>query len=119
MYIISCIITIPFMILLLAFFFFNDTATTEIYTLSLHDALPIQDSYDNLSASTGQRFLAMPFQCLSCHNGLGHLEQVNSAMAKRTRYDFWRNAAFFAQVTIAKARDAVTNQTETTLTDNT
>ena len=23
------------------FFFFNDTATTEIYTLSLHDALPI------------------------------------------------------------------------------
>src|SRR2546430_7235133 len=24
-----------------AFFFFNDTATTEIYTLSLHDALPI------------------------------------------------------------------------------
>ena len=25
----------------LEFFFFNDTATTEIYTLSLHDALPI------------------------------------------------------------------------------
>src|SRR5579875_291431 len=28
-------------ILLFFFFFFNDTATTEIYTLSLHDALPI------------------------------------------------------------------------------
>src|SRR2546430_13292297 len=27
-----------------SFFFFNDTATTEIYTLSLHDALPICDS---------------------------------------------------------------------------
>src|SRR2546430_16284377 len=26
------------------FFFFNDTATTEIYTLSLHDALPISSS---------------------------------------------------------------------------
>ena len=26
---------------LLSLFFFNDTATTEIYTLSLHDALPI------------------------------------------------------------------------------
>src|SRR2546429_5221425 len=26
---------------LICFFFFNDTATTEIYTLSLHDALPI------------------------------------------------------------------------------
>src|SRR5215475_15828420 len=28
-------------LLFLVFFFFNDTATTEIYTLSLHDALPI------------------------------------------------------------------------------
>src|SRR2546422_6666931 len=27
----------------LFFFFFNDTATTEIYTLSLHDALPISN----------------------------------------------------------------------------
>src|SRR5947199_10465453 len=30
-----------FLFLLYFFFFFNDTATTEIYTLSLHDALPI------------------------------------------------------------------------------
>src|SRR2546427_9837418 len=30
--------------LLVFFFFFNDTATTEIYTLSLHDALPISHS---------------------------------------------------------------------------
>src|SRR3712207_6869300 len=29
------------MLFSLQFFFFNDTATTEIYTLSLHDALPI------------------------------------------------------------------------------
>src|SRR5258705_10206832 len=28
-------------LIVLLFFFFNDTATTEIYTLSLHDALPI------------------------------------------------------------------------------
>src|SRR6266566_9334173 len=30
-------------LLLLGIFFFNDTATTEIYTLSLHDALPISN----------------------------------------------------------------------------
>src|SRR2546427_1910013 len=30
------------------FFFFNDTATTEIYTLSLHDALPIYASHGEL-----------------------------------------------------------------------
>src|ERR1039457_7728780 len=34
-------ILILFWFCLFLFFFFNDTATTEIYTLSLHDALPI------------------------------------------------------------------------------
>src|SRR3712207_8958025 len=32
------------------FFFFNDTATTEIYTLSLHDALPISSARTGRSA---------------------------------------------------------------------
>jgi len=31
------------------FFFFNDTATTEIYTLSLHDALPISSACQHSS----------------------------------------------------------------------
>src|SRR5258705_5445724 len=35
-----------------AFFFFNDTATTEIYTLSLHDALPISsDEHETAGAA--------------------------------------------------------------------
>src|SRR5215510_16348960 len=34
---------VVFSVLFFFFFFFNDTATTEIYTLSLHDALPIYD----------------------------------------------------------------------------
>src|SRR2546427_12812464 len=34
-------LTVSFFVLSFFFFFFNDTATTEIYTLSLHDALPI------------------------------------------------------------------------------
>src|SRR3712207_8195102 len=32
--------------MMIRFFFFNDTATTEIYTLSLHDALPIYPAED-------------------------------------------------------------------------
>src|SRR5436309_14304137 len=35
------LIRVPTSLFFLFFFFFNDTATTEIYTLSLHDALPI------------------------------------------------------------------------------
>src|SRR2546429_9690433 len=44
---------------LLFFFFFNDTATTEIYTLSLHDALPIFASYAELTG-IGSRISAAP-----------------------------------------------------------
>src|SRR5688572_32088222 len=43
------------MVLLSLRFFFNDTATTEIYTLSLHDALPI---YTSRSASIAKRMFA-------------------------------------------------------------
>ena len=35
---------LPFSLFSFSSFFFTDTATTEIYTLSLHDALPIYDS---------------------------------------------------------------------------
>src|SRR2546425_9831396 len=40
-------------VLFFFFFFFNDTATTEIYTLSLHDALPISDVNLDLGIHAG------------------------------------------------------------------
>src|SRR6266478_9649699 len=47
-------------VIIFFFFFFNDTATTEIYTLSLHDALPISPcgSYQPFQASDGGRGIA-------------------------------------------------------------
>ena len=42
------------------FFFFNDTATTEIYTLSLHDALPIYSSYFSTSSPKPAVILGFP-----------------------------------------------------------
>src|SRR3712207_6884823 len=41
--------------LFIFFFFFNDTATTEIYTLSLHDALPISWDHHPDRASTSRQ----------------------------------------------------------------
>src|SRR3712207_7983050 len=48
------------------FFFFNDTATTEIYTLSLHDALPIC-SVD--VSSSGRKYARSPAGLGSIHMG--------------------------------------------------
>src|SRR6266496_5542540 len=44
----------------LVFFFFNDTATTEIYTLSLHDALPICPSASWGSSRRGTTHCGWP-----------------------------------------------------------
>src|SRR3712207_7076416 len=46
----------------LMFFFFNDTATTEIYTLSLHDALPISGGDPARLMSAG----ALTLAAISC-----------------------------------------------------
>src|SRR6266511_883146 len=43
------------MLIYCLFFFFNDTATTEIYTLSLHDALPISTIAVSTGSRTGRR----------------------------------------------------------------
>src|SRR3712207_7822982 len=47
----------------MCFFFFNDTATTEIYTLSLHDALPISAGR---SAGRGRPGAAAGFPSSGC-----------------------------------------------------
>src|SRR5690349_22575088 len=44
-----------------AFFFFKDTTTTEIYTLSLHDALPIWHG-PRLGRRSGRQFQDLPGQ---------------------------------------------------------
>src|SRR6266540_6514594 len=44
------------------FFFFNDTATTEIYTLSLHDALPISISPSLLPVAWGNLHSPIPLR---------------------------------------------------------
>jgi hypothetical protein len=79
---------------------------------------PVQDTYDNLSAQSGAAFLAMPLQCLSCHNGFGHLEQVNSWMARKARTDFWKNASFFAQTSFQESQDPATGFRKTVVADN-
>ena len=49
-------------LLIVVSFFFNDTATTEIYTLSLHDALPIWGS--NSNAGNRSKLYVMPIRLI-------------------------------------------------------
>src|SRR5690554_7137261 len=54
------------------FFFFNDTATTEIYTLSLHDALPIFDSPRRFLAELSPMTQRTASMMLDLPQPLGH-----------------------------------------------
>src|SRR5216683_8331221 len=59
------------------FFFFNDTATTEIYTLSLHDALPISTLRSRASISS-HRILSCSSASLSPTRSEEHTSELQS-----------------------------------------
>lgn len=84
----------------------NTSGAANYWVRQIQTNGPIHDTWDNLSADTGEKFLGLPLNCISCHGGLGHLEQVNSGLVRRTREDFWKNAAFFAQEYHRAQRDA-------------
>src|SRR5256885_10606966 len=62
-------------------FFFNDTATTEIYTLSLHDALPISITIDKVRVRPGDLIFGdADGVCVIPHEAEGEI--LNRALAK-------------------------------------
>src|SRR3712207_8785139 len=73
------------------FFFFNDTATTEIYTLSLHDALPISsvkrklDGYRSLESDVGDldtlEEMAAEDESMAAELEIGRSTRLNSSHA--------------------------------------
>src|SRR3712207_7728052 len=72
--------------MIMMFFFFNDTATTEIYTLSLHDALPISGAAPSARfgsapghragerGRTARRILSIPAKEVMMSNGRPNFE---------------------------------------------
>lgn len=59
---------------------------------------PIQDTWDTLTDRVTVRLLGYKTECVSCHAGRGHLEQINLWLAGRRREDFWRMSAFFSRM---------------------
>jgi hypothetical protein len=60
---------------------------------------PAQDTYDNGLVKATTYFLGMAqYDCLLCHNGRGHLEEVNLWGSRTTRMDAWKMSAFFSRL---------------------
>jgi len=61
---------------------------------------PIQDTWDTLTDRITTHFLGVKTQCVSCHNGRGHLEPINLYLAARRRDEFWRQSAFVSRLNL-------------------
>src|SRR2546430_15346876 len=68
------------------FFFFNDTATTEIYTLSLHDALPILTKRSAVGFLLRSLIMFQTF--ISRHNSNFFSDKRTSLSEKK--FELWR-----------------------------
>src|SRR5262249_16691736 len=58
---------------------------------------PIQDTWDTITDRVTTRFLGVKTECVSCHDGRGHLEPINLYLSVRRRVEFWRQSAFLSR----------------------
>ena len=60
-----------------------------------------EDTCDEMAIWTSKLFLGVNVECISCHDGRGHLEKVNLWLSQKKRADLWREAAFFGKTYVA------------------
>lgn len=66
---------------------------------------PIQDSWDDITEKITTGFLGYKTECISCHNGRGHLEKINLHLSQRTRKDLWQMSAFLSRMSFLRLSD--------------
>jgi uncharacterized protein DUF1553/uncharacterized protein DUF1549 len=59
-----------------------------------------EDTLDEIAVSTARYFLGLNLECVSCHDGKGHLNQINLYLTQKKRVDLWNQAAFFGDIRI-------------------
>src|SRR5262249_8446022 len=64
---------------------------------------PNQDIYDQLAVNTATTFLGLStLNCLECHNGRGHLTNLNYWGQNASRMQAWQISAFFSRTQMAR-----------------
>lgn len=77
---------------------------------AIQDGDPIQDTWDTLTNAVTTIFLGVQTQCVSCHDGRGHLEEINQYLSRRRRDEFFQLSAFFARMDIFQVPVDIFNQ---------
>jgi hypothetical protein len=61
-----------------------------------------EDTYDEAAITSTKLFLGVNLECVSCHDGTGHLEKINLWLSRTRRVQTWRQAAFFSRMRIGR-----------------
>jgi hypothetical protein len=71
---------------------------------------PVQDTTDQMTANTADTFLGIEHvNCLLCHDGRGHLDQISLWASNTTRYQAWQLSSFLSHTQIARGYPDPTN----------
>lgn len=71
-------------------------ATMFFWSREAFEEVERMDYLDDQAGWISDVFLGMETNCISCHDGAGHLEQVNKGLSQMTRQQFWGFAAFLS-----------------------
>ncbi len=61
-----------------------------------------EDTSDEIAITTAKVFLGVNLECVSCHSGKGHLENINLGLAPIEREQVWRQGAFFSKLRMSR-----------------
>ncbi len=76
----------------------DQVGEANFYVRAINGARLRQDFWDNAAIQASAKFLGVPLECISCHDGAYHLENINLYLAEKKRADVWAMAAFFSGV---------------------
>jgi len=68
------------------------------------------DAIDEMNVNVSRIFLGLNIDCISCHDGAGHLDSVNLYLSQKKRDDFARQAAFFGKVRMVGIYNVVADE---------
>jgi hypothetical protein len=71
---------------------------------------PVQDTWDTLTNAITTEFLGIQTQCVSCHEGRRHLEEINLYLTNRRREEFMQLSAFMARMQVTEVSVDAFNQ---------
>src|SRR5262249_7359983 len=75
----------------------HQTAAPNFLVRGFQQGDPVQDTWDATTDRITKKFLGVKTECVSCHDGAHHLEEINTYLAARKRRQFWQQSAFLSR----------------------